>query len=616
MLGSGDAVEGLVQGGSEGSAGSRMDVDCLDKGEQRGELLEEGMQLERQRRSSVDVDLSLQENFEENSGEKTLLFENAKASLKEKNFEEAIRKFTSLISSISPESVLLEPNLPISLSYMGRGRSWQLLGQNVKAIEDYSSALKYATKDTIDDKKRSRIYTLRASCYVSIKRADLALKDYEAAIILNDNDSSIYTGKANLYMLMQQFEPALQNVHIALKKDPNNALAHQHMGMVYAQLNQMSEAIGAFNRSLSLKEHYETYILRGKAYSSVGDTTHALEDFSSAIALFPQLPLAYGNRAALYAQMKRLDLAVEDAGTWIARSSTKEAISARQARGVWFALMGKYSESVEDFSEVLKIDNRHVLAYSSRATAYSHMKMHDKAISDWMAVVKIQPSWPKPYWNIGNELVSKRDFANAIKYFSEAVRLEPSNPITFQQRAHAFSQVGLHDRAVLDLSHAVRIDARNPSLYQDRSYEYLQLKEFARALSDLNSAIHLSPLDPVNYEKRAAAMWKMNCSKFGRTDVLQAKRLRLRMANQVSSSKSPTPQKSSSPAAFQAFSSPNNSALSGFTASRAGFGSPGGILPQKFPSSMASVARRISPSTPAHSQPSAVLTSVPLQNSL
>jgi tetratricopeptide (TPR) repeat protein len=446
------------------------------------------------------------------------------------------RKGDELLTPVTLEQIKnYSPS--VSLILMGRGRAHQLLGKHDKAVVDFNNSLKFSFSGgqavQFEASQRCRVYLLRGTSQVELKRYDLALKDFDAAARLNPSDASIYAGKAKLYMVLQQFEPAVHNCTVALKRDPMNAGAYQYLGIIYAQLNQLKEAIIAFERSLAIQPTCETFILRGKAYTAMQDANRAVQDFTSAIEIDPTRSVAYGNRAALFAQAGRLDLAITDASKWIEGAEGEDALTAYQARGVWLAQLGRYQEAIVDFSSVLKLEPKHILARNSRAMAFSHIGMHHESIKDWLSLLKHQPDWPKASLNLATEYIAIGDATNAVQYFSQAIKQDPKNGTIYENRAAAFSQLGVHDRALMDLSFALKLDSRNSRLFQVRAYEFVLAEQFDKAISDINSAILLDPLNPSNYERRAAFFWKMKKPKFGRTDLLQARRLRRKLAHQA-----------------------------------------------------------------------------------
>lgn len=474
-------------------------------------------------------------------------FHEGKDKMKQREFKDAIASFSEALKACkeyakmegsSNDAMFGSVSLLVAESvasiYVGRGRCFQLQEQHEKAIEDFSRAIESSASSSLDLKKtnselvvstRCQAFVLRASSYVSIKRADLAFEDYEAASFIDDRNPSIYTGRANLYMIMQQFEAALQNCELALSLDSNEFYAYHYMGMIYAQINRNDEAIRAFDRALELMVHYDTLILRGKAHNSAGNSQQALEDFSRAIILEPDTALAYGNRAALFAQVGKLEKAIEDCSMWIQRSDAVSALSAYQARGVWQAQLKNYNAAIADFTHVIESDPTHILAYSSRGTAYSHMGRHEESISDWLSVSELRPKWTKPFWCIADEYVSMKEFASAINFYSEAIKCDPENVTTYQQRAHAYAKIDLYEQAIVDLNSALQLE-KSRSLYEERAYLYTRLEQYNRAISDMNNAIAFDVKNVVNYEKRAAIFLKMGEAACAKTDMLLAKRLK------------------------------------------------------------------------------------------
>ena len=96
------------------------------------------------------------------------------------------------------------------------------------------------------------------------------------------------------------------------------------------------------------------YTNRGIAQGNLGRVEKAIADFSEAIRLDPESPLAFYNRGNAYLDRKKLDLALADFNAAIANEP--EFALAYYNRGVVLELKGQRERCIEDYQKALSLD--------------------------------------------------------------------------------------------------------------------------------------------------------------------------------------------------------------------------------------------------------------------
>ena len=91
------------------------------------------------------------------------------------------------------------------------------------------------------------------------------------------------------------------------------AVIHNNRGVTYANKGDYDCAIEAFTQAIVLNPDLAmAYSNRGGAYRDKGDYDRAIEDCGRAIALNPNLATAYSNRGGAYEREGDYDRAIED----------------------------------------------------------------------------------------------------------------------------------------------------------------------------------------------------------------------------------------------------------------------------------------------------------------
>lgn len=143
-----------------------------------------------------------------------------------KQFTEAINDFSASLSEEATDIQL----------YYYRGMCFESLqGQELRAIQDYTSALKLRP-DFVEALQRRAYLFERAENY------ELALKDYTELLELRPQ-GSFYFARGNLYRLLREENKALEDYHQAIQHAPENLRYYNQRAIFYFSINQYEEAI-------------------------------------------------------------------------------------------------------------------------------------------------------------------------------------------------------------------------------------------------------------------------------------------------------------------------------------------------------------------------------------
>jgi Tfp pilus assembly protein PilF len=95
-----------------------------------------------------------------------------------------------------------------------------------------------------------------------------------------------YKFRGSLYAQAGQLEPALADLKKYLTSDPENVGVWNNVAMIHMRLNQLPEALNAFNKTIELKPDVPiSYQNRAKVYEMMGNKLSAQEDIQKAISL-------------------------------------------------------------------------------------------------------------------------------------------------------------------------------------------------------------------------------------------------------------------------------------------------------------------------------------------
>ena len=171
-----------------------------------------------------------------------MVFDIANFYKNSKNYEEAIRYYTSLISSFENNSEIKSDIL------YRRGGSYERLGQYEKADEDLINSLKINPDDA---------YVLNYLAYSWLERdirIEKAMEMLKKAYSLKKNDPYITDSIGWAYYLINNYVEAEKYIKRAVELMPEDPTVNDHYGDILWKLNRNIQARYFWNYVLDLDE--------------------------------------------------------------------------------------------------------------------------------------------------------------------------------------------------------------------------------------------------------------------------------------------------------------------------------------------------------------------------
>jgi len=346
----------------------------------------------------------------------------------------------------------------LAAAHLTRGQAYRASGDQARASADYSVAIALLTES-------------------------------KGAVGLS---SSQYLQRGIAHHAMQDIERALSDYDEAIRLDTGNALAHVDRGILLATRKaDIRRAIADFSRALVLvPDNVETLVLRGNAYTSVGEHGRALADLDRAAALAPD-----NARAVM-------------------------------VRGLVKARLGDMARAFADYNTALSIDPQYVDALVNRAAIYSMQGNVDKAIADLDRAIELQPNHALASYNRGYAHFARRDYAKAIADYTRAIHADARMSWAFNNRCltRVISGLDLAD-ALADCDQALKLQPDSVETRETRGFVYLKLGEREIALHEYDAALRTDPDRPVALYGRGLARVAKGDVTSGESDKAAARAL-------------------------------------------------------------------------------------------
>ena len=327
-------------------------------------------------------------------------------------------------------------------------------GHLMEAVTSFSRLLKPNIQLT--EKEKLAVYNNLGILHKKLGQFDIALGYYDAAesIYLKNNFTdnsflvSIYGNKANIYLIKGEFNKALEynekairsvqeGTGTAILKQQATSSLYLNSGIVYFQLNDLTQAITAFKKSISLKEKYAlpgkdiVYLHFAKTYAKIGNNHLADKYFNLIIKQsesesnnfsinLADACLEYGNflistnenAKALIIIQKALKITLQNVGE-------KNQLTAN-----CYQIMGDYYRTIKEFQNALTYYQK---ALVSGSKTFSDPKFNvnpllsDITINLWQ--LRLLQSKAEALVNLANEEKVKSEKINCLSLSLNTINL-------------------------------------------------------------------------------------------------------------------------------------------------------------------------------------------------
>ena len=280
-------------------------------------------------------------------------------------------------------------------------------------------------------------------------------------------------------------------------------LAFQH-GNVFMMIGQVNLAIDRYSHAIELNPNIAfTYNNRGTAYYHKCEYAKAVTDYTRTTELLPDYVEAYNNCGLAYYKKAEYDRAIDSFTKAIELKPDVDQYY--NHRGVAYNGKCDFDSAVEDFNKSLELNPDSADAYNNRGNAYQGKDIHDRAIEDYTAAVELRPDYADAYYNRGNTYRGKKEYDRAIKDYDTAIQLNSKLAEAYQNRGNVYYERGKVNHAIKDYNMLIQLKPKSADAYYRRSMAYFNKGEIDRAIKDLNTTIKLRSNDADAYYNRGVA---------------------------------------------------------------------------------------------------------------
>ena len=360
-------------------------------------------------------------------------------------------------------------------------------------------------------------YSTRASCYLCLGDTVKALADYATAIKVKPDEPKLYDNRAQIYFEQGKYELSDQDYRKMIEMQPGDVKGYMGLGRNALRQHRPDDAISQFNYVVKLDESYSSgYSFRAEAELEKELWNEATTDLMTAMkcqwdqkAVLHMSELKDPAFTLMVSKLKIQAAKEANESTWpylaammyVQNKDYKKALELykeanhkdaspviyRRISDCYFEL-GEYDEALNNVNQAINMDSTDLSNIAKKANIYYEMGNAKAAISEWDKVLTLQPEYGFGYYRRGwfKELVGDMD--GALEDLSMAIVLDPEDSYAYVSRGDVYLKQGKKDLAEADFKKVIEIENK-PEKYECIHYAYQGLGQYEKAIEAMDSII-------------------------------------------------------------------------------------------------------------------------------
>ena len=329
---------------------------------------------------------------------------------------------------------------------------------------------------------------------------------------------------------------ALEYFNKVISDNPKSGYPYMWVSYIYLAHEEYGKALDAANMAVKLLPKKDTeyltfaYGYRSKTYLCLGDTVKALADCSAAIKVDPKNTDLYNDRAQIYYELKKYDLADAD---------YRKMTELKPGDVMGYMGLGRnanaqehWEDAIKQFDYVTKLSSEYSSGYSFRAESYIGLEKWNEATDDivkalnldwdrkahYLAVTVKEPAftmlvaklkvqsvktpneatWP---YIIGTMYEQAKDYGKAIEYYTQANSKDASEQI-LQKIATCHYRLGNYEDALTYINQALNMDSTNVNFMAQKANIYYESGDAKAAVAEWDKVLSMQPEYGFGYYRR------------------------------------------------------------------------------------------------------------------
>jgi tetratricopeptide (TPR) repeat protein len=253
-----------------------------------------------------------------------------------------------------------------------------------------------AQKVSDADKAKANELKEKGNKVLQAGQTDDAIDLYSEAILLDPTNHVLFSNRAACYLTQKSFKGALADANKCVEISPTWGKGYLRLGNALGGLNQIDEALQAYQKGLSLQNDAAT---TASLQKGVTESQKILNDRQDVKA-------AKDDRVSADSKKKAEDL----------KTQGNEALAAKN-----------FKKAIDLYSLAINIDLDNPVHYSNRSAAYANLNMWSEAWADAQRSTFLDPKFARGWQRKGLAASKLGKFDEAKLAYNRAIDLDPTN---------------------------------------------------------------------------------------------------------------------------------------------------------------------------------------------
>ncbi|BAY18891.1 TPR repeat-containing serine/threonine protein kinase [Anabaenopsis circularis NIES-21] len=176
------------------------------------------------------------------------------------------------------------------------------------------------------------------------------------------------------------------------------------------------------------------------------------------------------------------------------------------------------------FSQWLKPINNEQILYQEGISEYDQGN-YQESVNNFTQPIKINPQNSVAYNHQDNTFYRLGNYEKVQANSSRAIALNPQNANAYYDRGFAWFGLGKYKEAIADYTKAIKLNSQNPYAYYGRGLARVKVQDYQAAMRDFNQAIALNSNYGLAYYHRGLVSIELGKKKAALRDFKTAEKL-------------------------------------------------------------------------------------------
>ncbi|MEQ9480737.1 tetratricopeptide repeat protein [Coleofasciculus sp. F4-SAH-05] len=279
-----------------------------------------------------------------------------------------------------------------------------------------------------------------------VRLEELSIGDLQEYLKLTPDERVIKTLELN---------DLLDDSSNSLETEVNLYLKHS---LLFLSGNQYEKAIASFDKAIALNPDLSlAWFIRGVALDNLERYEEALASYDKAIALNPDFSDAWNYRGVALDNLERYEEALVSLDQAIALNP--DFSDAWNYRGSALINLERYEEALVSLDQAIALNPDDYDAWNYRGIALDNLERHEEAIASYDQVISLNPDFSDAWYNRGVALGNLERYEEAIASFNQVIALTPDDSTAWNNLGFLYLMQNQPQKAKSSLNRSLQINA-------------------------------------------------------------------------------------------------------------------------------------------------------------